>query len=158
MMKGSIQEKWQKIYGTSTKTDLLQEVISEVVKQQARTSDREVESTINQIITGQVALNHNILRPKLTIRNQTNVIFATKKKKQYSTTFSQRELLEIEIERNLARNDIKITVINLKVLTGNLDDTNRLIKNELRSAFGNFLRSTGRLIKSLIYLLVLGSI
>ena len=81
MMKGSIQEKWQKIYGTSTKTDLLQEVISEVGKHQARTSDREVDSTINQIITGQAALNHNILRPKLTIRNQTNVIFATKKKK-----------------------------------------------------------------------------
>ena len=58
MMKGSIQEKWQKIYDNSTKTDLLQEVISEVEKHQANTGDREVESTINQIITGQVALNY----------------------------------------------------------------------------------------------------
>ena len=64
--------------------------ISEVVKHQARTSDREVESTINQIITGQVALNHSILRPKLTIRNQTNVIFATKKLTIQHYIFSNR--------------------------------------------------------------------
>ena len=61
---------------------------------------------------------------------------------------SHREVLEREVVRTLLRNDIKITFINLKVLTGNLDDTNRLINNELRPAFGNFLRSTGRLIKS----------
>ena len=52
MMKGSIQDKWQKIYDTSTKTDLLQEVISEVGKHQPNTGDRQVGSTINQIITG----------------------------------------------------------------------------------------------------------
>ena len=151
IMKGRIQEKWQKIYDTSTKTDLLQEVISEVGKQPI-TSDREVESTINQIIAGQVALNY--LKAKIDNTKSDKCDFCDKKEAIQHYIFecekynSHREVLEREVERILIRNDIKITVINLKVLTGNLDDTDRLIDNELRSAFGNFLRSTGRLLKS----------
>ena len=136
MMKGSIQDKWQKIYDTSTKTDLLQEVMSEVGKHQPNTGDREVELTRNQIITGQVALNY--LKAKIDSTKSNKCDFCDKKETIQHYIFecekynSHREVLEKEVERILLRNDIKITFINLKVLTGNLDDTNRLINNELR--------------------------
>ena len=40
-----------------------------------------------------------------------------------------------------------VTVINLKVLTGNRDGICRTINMELKTAFDRFLRSTGRLIQ-----------
>ena len=57
MKKGSC-EKWQTIYENSQKTDLLHEIILEVGKKQQNTGDVAVKSTINQIISGQVALNY----------------------------------------------------------------------------------------------------
>ena len=56
--------------------------------------------------------------------------------------------MEREIEEILARNGITQPVINLKVLSGNLDEINRNINLELKVAFGGFLRSTGQLIKN----------
>ena len=69
-----------------------------------------------------------------------NYIFECQK---YST---QREILERGVEDILARNDIKLSVINLRTLTGNLEDVNSIINCELRTAFGKFIRSTGRLV------------
>ena len=82
--KGSIQEKWQKIYDTSTKTDL-QEVISEVGKHQPNTGDREVVSTINQIITGQVALNY--LKAKIDNTKSDKCDFCDKKRNNTALHF-----------------------------------------------------------------------
>ena len=52
------------------------------------------------------------------------------------------------IEEILARNDIKIPVLNLKTLISNLEEVNGNIEFELRNAFGKLLSSTGGLIKS----------
>ena len=122
--------------------------------------DREVESTINQTITRQVTLNY--LKAKIDNTKSDKCDFRTQKK-QYSTAFfeceqynSHREVLEREVESILASNDIKITVINLKVLTGNLDDSNRLINNKLEICFWEFPsihRQTHQ--ESLIYLVTL---
>ena len=60
----------------------------------------------------------------------------------------QRPVLEREIEEILARNGITQPVINLKVLSGNLDEISRNINLELKVTFGGFLRSTWRLIKN----------
>ena len=60
LMKHGVQEKWQKIYMSSTKADNIQEVIIEVGKLQPSITYRKVKTSINQFITGQVGLNYLI--------------------------------------------------------------------------------------------------
>ena len=48
-MKQGVQEKWQKIYVNSTKSDNIQEIITEVGKLQPSIADRKVETTINRV-------------------------------------------------------------------------------------------------------------
>ena len=61
---------------------------------------------------------------------------------------NQQNDLERDVEEILARNGIVQSEINLKVLTGNLEEASRRINGELKKAFGTFLRSTERLIKN----------
>ena len=49
-MKQEVTEKWQKMYVISPKSDVLQEVITEVGISQLSTIDRKVEAIINQLI------------------------------------------------------------------------------------------------------------
>ena len=44
LMKHGVQEKWQKIYVNSTKSDNIQEIITENGKLQPTISDRKVET------------------------------------------------------------------------------------------------------------------
>ena len=57
-MKRGVTEKLQNIYVNSSKSDPLQDVITEAGKSQASTGDRKVEAIKNQLITGQVGLNY----------------------------------------------------------------------------------------------------
>lgn len=152
IMKREVTDKWQKIYENSTKSDRLQEIITKVGKPQTSIRDRKVETVINQIISGQVGLNYytsmidttksalcETCSDKETIQHY---IFHCKKYEQ------QRQLLERDIEDILARNGVSQGDINLKVLTGNLDEVNRDINWELKTAFGRYLKTTERLIKS----------
>ena len=152
LMKKGSREKWQTIYENSQKTDILQEIISEVGKNQQNTGDIAVESTINQIISGQVALNYITSKIDSTKSDKCEVCNEKETIQHYIFVCQKykldRSILERDIEEILARNDIKIPVINLKTLTGNLEEVNGNINFELRNAFGKFLRSTGRLIKS----------
>ena len=152
LMKHGVQEKWQKIYVNSTKSDNIQEIITEVGKLQPSIADRKVETTINQFITGQVGLNYLTSKIDKT-KSELCETCSEKETIQHYIFYcqlyhQQRQVLEREIEEILARNGITQPVINLKVLSGNLDEISRNINLELKVAFGGFLRSTGRLIKN----------
>ena len=152
LMKHGLKDKWQQIYTNSTKTDLLQEIISEVGKSQVTIGDRKVESIINQIITGQVGLNQ--LASKIDQTKSDLCETCSEKETIQHYVFhcekynNQRNDLERDVEEILARNGIVQSEINLKVLTGNLEEASRSINGELKKAFGTFLRSTERLIKN----------
>ena len=128
-MKRGMQDKWQKTYTNSTKTDLLQEIISEVGKSQVTIGDRKVESIINKIITGQVELNH--LASK-TDQTKSDLCESCSEKdtiqhyvfhcEKYN---NQRNDLERGVEEILAGSGIVQSVINPKVLTGNLEEASR---------------------------------
>ena len=152
LMKRGLKDKGQKIYTNSTKTDLLQEIISEVGKSQVTIGDRKVESIINQIITGQVGLNQlasNIDQTKSDLCETCSEKETTQHYVFHCEKYNnQRNDLERDVEEILARNGIVQSVINLKVLTGNLEEASRSINGELKKAFGTFLRSTERLIKN----------
>ena len=152
LMKHGVQEKWQKIYVNSTKSDNIQEIITEVGKLQPSIADRKVETTINQFITGQVGLNYLTSKIDKTKSELCDTCSEKETIQHYifhcQLYHQQRQVLEREIEEILARNGITQPVINLKVLSGNLDEISRNINRELKVAFGGFLRSTGRLIKN----------
>ena len=86
-MKHGVQEKWQKIYVNSPKSENIQEIISEVWKHQPSIADRKVETVINQFINGKVRFTYltskiDKIKPVLcetcsekeTIRNYTRVV------------------------------------------------------------------------------------
>ena len=108
--------------------------------------------TINQVVSGQVALNYLISKIDSTKSDKCEVCNEKETIQHYIFVCQKykldRSILERDIEEILARNDIKIPVISLKTLTGNLEEVNININFELRNAFGKFLRSTGRLINS----------
>ena len=58
LMKQGVQEKWQKIYKNSTKSNTIQEIITEVGKTHPSIADRKVKTIINQFIAGQVGLSY----------------------------------------------------------------------------------------------------
>ena len=152
LMKQEVTEKWQKIYVNSPKSDTLQDIITEVGKSQPSIGVRKVEAIKNQLITGQVGLNY--LTSKIDKNKSPNSDLHVCSEKETIDHYifkcqkyhSQRQVLEREIEEILARNTIIQTDINLKVLTGNIDGICRAINLELKTAFGTFLRSTGRLV------------
>ena len=119
MKKGS-REKWQTIYENSQKTDILQEIISEVGKYQQNpeqnTGDIAVESTINQIISGQAALNYLTSKIDSTKSDKCEVCNEKETIQHYIFVCQiyklDRSILERDIEEILARNVIKIPDIN----------------------------------------------
>ena len=107
-------------------------------KNQQNTGDIAVESTISQIISGQVALNYHTSKIDSTKSDKCEVCNEKDTIQHYNFVCQKYKLEEI-----LARTDFKIPVINLKTLTGNLEEVNGNINFELRNAFGKFLCSTG---------------
>ena len=77
-----------------------------------------VESTINQIISSQVALNYLTSKIDSTKSDKCEVCNEKETIKHYIFVRQKykldRSILERDIEEILARNDIKIPVINLK--------------------------------------------
>ena len=116
-------------------------------KNQQNTGDIAVESTISQIISGQVALNYHTSKLDSTKSDKCEVCNEKETIQHYIFVCQKykldRSILERDIEDILARTDFKIPVINLKTLTGNLEEVNGNINFELTNAFGKFVRSTG---------------
>ena len=110
---------------------------------------------MNQLISGNSNLNYMIAK----IDNTKSELCDTCKVKEtinhyiydFYTYDEDRKMLEKDIERILAAYGLQhIPDINLKFMTGNLEEAARAANLELRSALAGFITWTGRFTKTKI--------
>ena len=150
LMKGSIVDKWQRMYENSEHTEKLQEIIPNIENvRKHRGEERKFTKFIHQITTGQMSLNYLISK----IDNTKTDKCETCNKKETVRHFiydckqfdTERNLLEKETEDILKEFGLgHIVDINFQVLTGYLVDVPRQANQRMRIALGKFITSTGR--------------
>ena len=154
IMRSTINDKWQRLMDNSGLTDKVQEIVPKAVKAfVVKSEDRKVTRVMNQLISGISNLNYMLSK----IDNIKSELCDTCKVKETinhyiydcDTYDEDRKMLEKDIERIQAAYGLqRIPDINLKLMTGNLEEAPRAANLELRGALAGFITRTESFTKS----------
>ena len=154
IMRSTINDKWQRLMDNSGLTDKVQVIVPKAGKAfVVKSEERKVTRVMNQLISGNSNLNYMISK----IDNTKSELCYTCKVKETINHYiydcdaydENRKMLEKDIERILAAYGLQhIPDINLKLMTGNIEEAPGAAKLELRDAPAGFITRTGRFTKS----------
>ena len=153
IMRSSIKDKWQRMVDNSKTTDKIHETITQVgTAFVVKNEERRVTRVINQLISGNAYLNYMVSK----IDTSKSELCDSCKTREtinhylYDCERYNRERIELEkdLERILTTHGLQhISDINIKVMTGNLEEASKTANLELRNALTLYISKTKRFFK-----------
>ena len=153
ILRSSIKDKWQRMVDNSKTTDKIHETITQVgTAFVVKNKERRVTRVINQLISGNAYLNYMVSK----IDTSKSELCDSCKTREtinhylYDCERYDRERIELEkdLERILTTHGLQhISDINIKVMTGNLEEASKTANLELRNALTLYISKTKRFFK-----------
>ena len=149
-IKKQMTNKWKLKYACSEKTSYIQDIYSEVGKRNCHgEEDRGTFAIVNQLLSGHTLLNSHRAKINRTISELCETCNVEEDTEHYLLHCEkyrvQREQLEDQVEEILNRAGLnEVADINLAVLVGMIDKSDRETQNELTGALMEFIRSSKR--------------
>ena len=153
-IKKQVKEKWQRKYVLSEKTEIIQEIFSEVGKRNCcGEGDRRSFSILNQLLSGHTRLNNHRAKIDKTASLMCDMCKVPEDTEHYlfhcDAYQEERDTLEKTVEEVLNREGLN-SDITLKVPNGSIDGRFRVVSALGRFGLGRFCQFWGWVVSALV--------